>query len=214
MHFETVIDPAILKAVLIVAGNSDVRNYLCGVRIEADKTGTKAIATDGHRMIVAQVDSVRTDPPVGFTIERTMLEGALKIYGKLPTVPLKFEHPELPEVGESVNHGTVTVGTLQTENHAAGFYPQWRQLVPESVSGEPGQFNASYLADFAKARKLLGQSALFPILHNGPNNAAIVHLRADVLGMVMPYREAEVEYSRPAWVDYEIPEGSGEQFAA
>lgn len=215
-HFETMIEPAILRAALIFAAKDDItRPYLQGVRIEADETGVKAISTDGHRAYVAQCDNVRTVPPVGFTLERETLEGALKLHGRQPMhIRIAYDRAEQPDPERPgvtvVSAAVVTIGQVQTADHAekAGRFPEWRRIVPKECSGELAQFNAEYLADCAKARKLLGAGdkcpGLFLIHHNGQGPAAIP-LRSDVLSILMPYRYSPEEYSEPEWINAKIP---------
>ena len=213
MHCEMMIEPAILRAALIFAGEEDIRAYLNGVRIEADATGIKAIATDGTRAFIAQCESVRTEP-VAFTLEREALEGALKLHSKNPMyIRLVYDRPERPDPERPgvtiVGLAVVTIGQVQSVDHAeaSGRYPEWRRIVPEKCSGELAHFNVDYLADCAKARKILGAGkcpGMFTVHHNG-NSAAAIPLRHDVLAILMPFREGHSEYAPPAWINQEIP---------
>jgi hypothetical protein len=211
MHCEMMIDPAILRAALLFAGKDDpCCPYLNGVRIEADATGVKAIATDGKRAFVAQCESVRREP-VAFTIERDALESALKLHGKSPMrIRLVYDRPEWPDPERPgvtiVGPAIVTIGQVQSMDHESDHYPYWRRVIPEHVSGELAQFNADYLADCSKAREILGTGevpAMFEIHHNG-NGPAPVSLRDDVLAILMPFRDEHSEYAPPQWLNQEI----------
>jgi hypothetical protein len=217
VHCEMMIDPAILRAALLFAGEDDPRTYLNGVRIEADTGGIKAIATDGTRALVAQCANARREP-VAFTIERYALESALKLHGKnRRRIRIVYDRPELPDPERPgvtiVGPAIVTIGQVQSMDHESGHYPDWRRVLPETCSGERAQFNADFLADCTKARKLLGagkRAAIFTIHHNG-SGPAVVWLHRDVLAILMPFRDDHSEYIPPEWLNQEIPTEETEQ---
>jgi hypothetical protein len=51
------IDFKVLKALMLFAGKSDIRYYLNGLHIEQSATGTVAVATNGHVIAIARIDS-------------------------------------------------------------------------------------------------------------------------------------------------------------
>ncbi|MDE2104947.1 MAG: hypothetical protein KGL39_47355 [Patescibacteria group bacterium] len=196
--FSVTVDIALIKSALIFAGKGDARYYLNGVRIESDASGTKVLSTDGHRLMIGQVSAqASSDPadfgPVGFLLERGTLEGALKVIGKASEVLVTFSQDD-----ETTR---ATVGPVAFENPEKT-WPEWRRLVPDQVSGELATFNAEYLHDCAKARKILGGGypGIFPIHYNGDAGTPIM-LRSDVMLILMPVRADRSEYERPEWID-------------
>ena len=86
-----------------------------------------------------------------------------------------------------------------------GTFPAWRRVVPATVSGQIGQFNPTYLADFVKVmRELDCDNKLISIGHNG-NDAAIVGLDIDFdyVALIMPVR-AVAPNQAPSWVKPQI----------
>jgi hypothetical protein len=90
-----------------------------------------------------------------------------------------------------------------------GTFPDWRRVVPADVDGEaaPGWFNVGYLADFAKAAKILGdyfgKSQSMMSVHGADAGApALVRFASDrVFAVLMPMRGNDTTGQRPAYYD-------------
>jgi hypothetical protein len=78
-------------------------------------------------------------------------------------------------------------------------YPDWRKVVPLTVSGEVAQFNAEYVGAFGKVHKLLGSKYSPVIRHNGDSAARVV-LTGDAVGVIMPMRGDPQPLDNPSWL--------------
>lgn len=144
MHTLTV--PAYaLQAALTHTARKDIRTYLCGVRLEP--SAGKIIATDGHRMFIGAIDTA--DAPA-VTIPAELLASALKA--------VKVKKGTITLVTVNYSAGTVELAFPNGARFAGaeleGNYPEWRRVLPQTVSGESAQFNPQYLADAETALKI------------------------------------------------------------
>ena len=74
--------------------------------------------------------------------------------------------------------------------------------VPRSVSYEPGQYKADYVAAFGKMHKLLGGKESPAIAYNGEHGAARVLLPNDAVGVLMPMRyDARPTIDNPSFLE-------------
>lgn len=187
------VTPSQIKAALLFAGDRDVRYYLNGICVETRPTGARLVATDGHRLVVVNVPQIDESGETlalevsQFIIPRDACETAVKAFGKLPQI-------------EIVRDGkTRTLGGLPF-TEIDGKFPEYARLVPAKVSGETAQFNAMYITDCAKARKILDAGEDWDhvgIGHNG-NGPAIVPLTDCAFAVVMPIRW-DAPMSAPEW---------------
>jgi len=115
---------------------------------------------------------------------------------------------------ETVDNG-VTINGITYPKYDQGRYPDYRRVIPEKTSEETAQFNAQYLAMFAKVEKLLGKGTAYDkekekfisvpgmltIHHNGNSGAIITsNASADFLGVLMPLRSSNNgPFDIPLW---------------
>ena len=98
-----------------------------------------------------------------------------------------------------------------------GKFPEWRRIIPDSVSGEAGQYNSDYIADFKKMANFINgtKNADCFIKQNG-EQVAIVDICANKpdydihgMGLLMPLRKTDSDfanYSRPKWLEPAKPD--------
>ena len=181
-----------LKALLICAAKNDVRYYLNSIHFESTSNGIIAASTDGHRLLCINLPDQQAEG-IKALIPRALIEAAVKT--KAPTIDVTIEgaNVTLASAGQNVS-GSITDGV----------FPDFRRVIPASVSGESGgaQFQTDYISDFDKIGKLIngGKASL---MLNGPLNTALVKFTDEnVIGVIMPFKhELPASLTRPAWLD-------------
>lgn len=178
-----------LKALLLCAAKNDVRYYLNGVHFESSAHGIIAVATDGHRLLCVNLPNEQAEG-VKALIPRALIEAAIKT--KAPTIDVMIEgaNVTLSSMSQNVS-GSITDGV----------FPDFRRVIPNSVTGEFSQFQHDYMAEFDKVGHLLNGTTA-SILHNG-GSAALVKFDCDnAIGVLMPWRhDLPTDLTRPAWLD-------------
>lgn len=145
------------KAILAHASLDSTRLHLCGVMVESGST-TRLVATDGHRLAVAECQGQLTH---GGVIHREDLERAIKAAGAKETIAVE------PNGGE---HMTLGVANGEGGPLRAGVkvklsdvrYPPWRQVLPAADSiGATGVgtigISADYIGDVGQVAKACGK---------------------------------------------------------
>jgi len=204
---------AALKAALRIAAKQDIRYYLNGVHVEADSTTTRLIATDGHRMLILHRNSENgIQEPVSFTIPRAIVRQIIAGSGK----GLAHAQFDIQREGPSLwSAPLVHIGASArlTFAQSDGKFPNWRTVVPTTISGKAAQLNPAYLADMNAAADDLG-SRFVSVTHNGSSPALVLpegYIPWEFIGLVMPMREtsAPTKWTVPAWCA--MPNQSQEQ---
>lgn len=180
-----------LLALREFAAKKDVRYYLKGIFV--DLSEGVMVATNGHMMGVYRI----TLPvaPVKFIIPRTLLD-------RLKPSPLDVaiavtRIDERWRVELETDEGSLSDWAID------GQFPDWRRVMPRSVSGETAQFNVDLLALCQKALKSLygkGKRPYMAIGHNGMHAALLGFGDADFCGCIMPMR-GDPPSAAPAWID-------------
>ena len=184
-----------LKALLLCAAKNDVRYYLNGVHFESTNNGIIAASTDGHRLLCINLPNEQAEG-VKALIPRALIEAAVKT--KAPTIDITIEGQQvtLSSMGQNVS-GSLTEGV----------FPDFRRVIPESVSGIQGNdFNNTYLVDFDKIGALI-EGGKASVLQNGPGMSALVRFENEnAIGVIMPLRhDMHKNLSRPAWIELPVP---------
>ena len=190
------IDHAIIKALLTAAPKKDIRYYLNGICVDASKETVVLVATDGHMMISFPVsaDAIENRINGQFIIDRVDLDAIKPAKAGKHTLPLVIE---VDEKGYTISGATKAVNTL-----VDGKFPDWRRVVPQTLSGELAQFNLELLSRIDDIRKTLGRGACdATIHHNGKSCAQVTGLHPDALMLVMPCRsnDAQGDAPVPSW---------------
>jgi len=188
------IDSAILKGLLAFAGKQDVRWYLNGLLIETTATDAILVASDGHTLAAHRVsiDDVEDHQPgLQVIVPRSALESVKpRRSGRAQTVAI--------EVGAEVI--TVAGETTATAVPVDATYPNWRRIVPASVTSEPGQVDPRFFARVAQlADAVLGKGRC-PAMHANGHGPMLVKFEESTVAVLMPRRDAPVFTGLPAWV--------------
>lgn len=189
------IDHSALRALLICAAKQDLRYYLKGVCVDARANGDVVlVATDGHRMLAYPVaaDAIEALAPGEYIIPREALEAVKPCKAGRTTLPITIEIDVARRLENKITGATSTVTPL-----IDGKYPDWRRVIPKSVSNEPAQFQADYIGDFGRVAELLGTK--YPQIHHNGSSGAIVGNLGAALGVIMPMRLDEPFNGLPAW---------------
>jgi len=182
-----------IKALLTIAPKNDIRHYLNSVCIDVRASDAVAVATDGHKLLALPLTLTDDAPalvPGQYIIRREALEGVKAVLKR----PLTITIDATARMATIDNGSTVASSPLMDAT-----YPDWRRVVPLTVSGAVSQFNAEYVGTFGKVHKLLGGAYSPSIRHNG-DNAARVILPGDAIGVIMPMRGDPQPLDNPSWL--------------
>lgn len=207
------IDHSVIKALLICAAKQDVRYYLKGVCVDARANGDVVlVTTDGHRLLAypVAVDAIEALAPGQYIIPREALEAVKPCKAGRHVLPITIEIVTAPDQPDPERAGvtikgktsiTVTGATSAVTAPIDGTYPDWRRVLPKTVSGELAQYNPEYVSGFGDICKLLGGKYGPYINHNGSSAAPVTNL-GPALGVIMPLRldGDEIKFSAlPSW---------------
>jgi len=189
------IDHSVIKSLLICAAKQDVRYYLKGVCVDARANGDVVlVTTDGHRLLAYPVatDAIEALTVGQYIIPREALEAVKPCKAGRRVLPITIEIDTAKGLENNITGATSVVTSL-----IDGKFPDWRRVLPKTVSGEPAQYQAEYLGDFGRIAELLGTK--YPHIHHNGSSAAIVGNLGAALGVLMPMR-SDAEFSAlPAW---------------
>jgi DNA polymerase-3 subunit beta len=186
------IDYAIIKALLTAAPKKDIRYYLNGICVDASKETVVLVATDGHMMLCFPVSADAIEDHINgqFIIDRVDIDAIKPMKAGKHTLPLIIE---VDEKGYTISGATKAVNTL-----VDGKFPDWRRVVPQTISGELAQFNLELLSRINDIRKVLGQDEYATTIHhNGRSCAQVTGLKHDALLMLMPMRNDATQGDAP-----------------
>jgi DNA polymerase III subunit beta len=192
------IDLKLLKAANVCVSKEESRFYLKGVCVQAIYKQVYIVATDGHRLICFKPE---------ITVERDFSV----IIPTQTIADLKLnKNVDIAELSISDDDKQVTLsycGNSMTFLPIDGAFPDWKRVIPNTISGETAQFNPLYLADFTKVLKALGsRSDIVSVGHNGGSPAFIgLNIDVDYVALVMPMR-ADVPNQVPSWACYPAPQ--------
>jgi len=184
-----------IKALLTIAAKKDIRDYLNSICIDVRASDAVAVATDGHKLLALPLTATDDAPapalvPGQYIIRREALEGVKAV----------LKRPILVTIDATARMATLDNGsTVASSPLMDATYPDWRRVVPLTVSGAVSQFNAEYVGTFGKVHKLLGGAYSPAIQHNG-DAAARVILPGDAVGVLMPMRGDPQPLENPAWL--------------
>jgi len=185
---QTTIQIKTIKALLHFTAKKDIRYYLQGVHIEQGPTGTYAVATNGHFIAIARIDT-QAQTPASVIVESGQLAATIK----------GAKGAAMIDAGGA----RVTIKTTAGETTADAIeakYPDWRRVIRAPQTGEQAYFNPEYLATVQKAaREYHGnKSALYHVTQNG-NRVGHCDIDDDLQVFVMPVRGADRPRVAP-WV--------------
>ncbi len=170
--------PSAIKGFLRIAAKQDMRYYLNGVLIEF-ATGL-AVATDGHKLIAGKVTTTGEGSAI---IPRELLEAAIKGARRGAEIVVTVD-------GDDVSIARTDGGLMTFAGRTVGGrFPDWRHTVPQTLSGEAGHYNYSYLetCNIALCEITDSGSTFASWTQNGMNSAAVMQL-GDAFAVIMPMR--------------------------
>ena len=182
-----------IKALLVIAAKNDIRHNINSVCIDVRESDAVAVGCDGHKLLALPLTLTDDAPalvPGQYIIRREALEGVKAV----------LKRPILVTIDPTTRTATIDNGsTVSSSPLMDDKYPDWRRVVPLTVSGAVSQFNAEYVGAFGKVHKLLGGKYSPSIQHNG-DAAARVILPGDAVGVLMPMRGDPQPLDNPPWL--------------
>lgn len=186
------VNVAVLKALLNTAGDRDIRYYLNGVKVEATRTGSRLVSTDGHMCGIYR-DTKMTNPDipegevVEFIVPRDVVK-AIKVNPAQPYAVLKAGPAKSDGSRELVIDYS---GMAVTTRSIDGVFPDYRRIVPHEFTGESAQFNQALTARISKLFKEARPKGKggFSLAYNGQGGALARDDRDDLLVVLMPLRK-------------------------
>jgi DNA polymerase III subunit beta len=187
--FSIIVKVDALKALLITAGEQDVRYYLNGICVDLrDTDRPMLVSSDGHRLTAYGAAKLEGDAVAGtYVIPRDALKTVKPINRTDGNVVIEIEPKNFTgqDGGDFTIRGAVNVTGKLIECR----YIEWPRVVPNARTLEeitPAHFNFEYLGDIARIAKLLG--CKHPLLIANGDAGACVLLGPDAFGVLMPLR--------------------------
>jgi DNA polymerase-3 subunit beta len=189
------IDHALLKGLLAFAGKQDIRYYLNSLLIETTATDAIVVGTDGNTLAAHRVSADDVEghqPGLQVIVPRSALESVKpRRSGRAQTVAI--------EVGAEAI--TVTGETSATADPIDAKYPDWRRVLPATVSGEPGQVNPRFYARVGLlADAVLGKGTSPATFSNAPG-PLLIQFDESTMAVIMPLRDKPVFTGLPTWIN-------------
>lgn len=205
---ELLIPSTALCAVREFAAIQDVRYYLKGVLLEHGAGDTVLAATDGAVLGAYQADLSPTDTtdPVQLIIPLHTLKG-IKPRSNAP-VSLRAEEREPVDTGAPPRWWltlSLPGGVSFSDYAVEGRFPDWRRVVPRTVSGEvTHQFNPSLMVRFQRAAAALKGKPYRgdePVSFGFNGDRALVRIPGEdaFVGVVSAWKATPV-HKAPGWV--------------
>ena len=170
-----------LKAVSLAMAEKDIRYYLNGVLFELDNAeGYRLVGTDGHRLhIVCKRKAQAADSVI---MPRDTVVHIIK--QKTQAFELEIIPGATRQIKIRTGGGFITVPEVQ------GKYPDYKRVMPTKVhQTEAAYFMPEYLADLAKAQKILGTAQQKGyIAQQGTNAGVYVDNATSFYAVIMPLR--------------------------
>jgi hypothetical protein len=171
----TSIEISTIKALLLFAGKKDMRFYLNSLHIEQSANGTFAVASNGHVLAIARIDSEAREP-ASITIDRQYIDGLKSSYA------VSFEQVDNATVKIGVVGTSLTVPVLDAK------YPDWRRVVSAKQTGERAYFHPDYAAMVNKAGQTIRKNKIPYVIQQNGNSVGYCNLYDVVHAYVCPMR--------------------------
>lgn len=160
---------------MLFAGKKDIRSYLNSLHIEQSVNGTFAVASNGHAIAIARIDS-EVHEPASITIDRQYIDGIKSKYAVM------FNQVDGATVSIRTENGTLTVPVIDAK------YPDWRRVITSKQTGEKAYFDPEYAAMVNKAGQTIHKSRLPYIIQQNGDKPGYCNLYDVVHAYVMPMR--------------------------
>ena len=183
---EFTVETRVLRTLLHLSGNKDIRNYLNGVHVVFTPDQTVYTATNG--IVLGRVTEEAENPGSAVLIIPREVVKALRPTAKaLATAALHTDELCRSRIVQALPSGVVDMNFTGID----GVYPDCDRVIPAQTSGEAGNYDAELLALFTASNKELGAKypGQFKLHQNGADGAALVSLvRGTFVGVIMPIR--------------------------
>lgn len=191
-----------LKAVALFCSKDETRYYLKGVNLQFRSDHVIMCATNGHMLsVIRQAFADPLDSPIPDTIIPIELIDRIKLHKALDYAELYIDGRRV-----SITYMGATYQDGSIDGSIDGSFPDYRRVIPQTVSGEVAQFDPQYITIFAKAKAMLSgiKTPLVPISHNGLSPALMDWVVCDDthvsgFGVLMPHRQQVTLTAPPAW---------------
>jgi hypothetical protein len=179
-----------LRAAVIAAPKQDVRNYLTGVFVEIRPEQTIVVGTNGHWLFAARHCHEDCQGSEDLIIPRDTVETALKGNKDETLLLARLD-------GDEWRLGALIFKPID------GTYPDWRRVVPETVSNENADFSPKYIAETSRALSIWNRVSpssyvsgylLYP---NGLSGAVATGPDPDGFCVLMPQRRPDGRPEKP-----------------
>jgi DNA polymerase III beta subunit, central domain len=192
----------LFRAVMFFMAINDKRYYLNGIYLETGSEGARLVATDGRAMAIAKVDK-KVHPESRVIIPDQLCQAARKL-AKVKEITFRynegfFDFSSVAGAPDPLRTIELIYGPdLMHQLEVGGVYPDYRRVIPTSLSGEASHIDPQLLVLIAKAgQELGGRSARYPgVIQNGKENCLSV-IGDDLFVLVMPMPGAPVEPVKP-----------------
>lgn len=202
MQYTLTVSLATLRAARTHSADKDIRTYLCGVYLDTQRG--KVVATDGHRMLIANARGVMFPAGAAVIIPNDLLDAALKQFtGEYARGKSLGAVDVLITVDGAQNALTIKTPTGNVSGQPlAGQFPEWRRVVPKGDETAPDAgynpravCNYQYIADACDAivtlrnkTKKAASSHAVRVQYRGEFPAIVCDADADAVVIVMPMR--------------------------
>ena len=182
---QNAVDIEVIRALLPLAADKDIRWYLNGVYIDFQATRTIYVATQGNMLGMYTDTTVINEDVHNVIIPRDVVKALKPKHGKLRmgTLHTNTDNREVRILNPA---NSQDLGFRPIE----GTYPDYQRVVPAKTSGIAANYNAEYLYAFAQVNKMLGASSpgLVVLQQNGDGGAIVKLCRDQFIGVIMPIR--------------------------
>jgi len=174
-NVNTTIDIKTLKALILFAGHKDIRFYMNGLHIEQGANGTLAVATNGHAMAVARIDS-DCYAPATMIVHRQYIDAIKTKYA------VTFAQNDDATVSIQTADSKIAVPLIDKR------FPDWRRVVSDKQTGERGYFHPDYAALVEKAGQIINKQNFPYLIQQNGNSVGYCSLGDYVHAYVSPIR--------------------------
>lgn len=198
-------------AVAAAMAVKDIRYYLNGALIEVNGTTAHVVATDGHRLHVMRVpdatEAPATEAPATerqqVILPDTLVKQIIKsVTKKAQTLNVTIEWDdsgnndarEPTDRGETIIRVKLPLGDIILSKAVDGQYPDWRRVVPTTVTGEWAPINPRYVLDAMESANIAAQISkadcwAAAVATNGFAGALLQVPSAGFFAVLMPMRD-------------------------
>lgn len=201
-----------LAAMMLSAGEQDIRYYINGLCFEVDESGKiKLISTDGHRITVMQIAQVTDTGERQIIVPRDAIDRLKmpKKYSKAKANDdlIVFNFAITPECARIVDGVKVTVpesvkieivdGSITLNAHKVdGKFPDYRRVLPLDFTVSTASINADYLHDAQIAAQLINNTVWGGALYQNGKSCSVYWVNSDCIIGIMAMRTAADDQER------------------